>query len=250
MRRLVGLVFVIFAAEQGIAGPLQNRPQRSTGPFLTIPASPADLLATLQRLAVVNRQPMGIEAVMGGPVRDRQPIQAAGRFALDISGLPLAAAIEKIVQQRILGPVGEYEWDYTGGVVHVRAAVFRNNRSVVLNKRLPLVAVQARGPRDALHRIHRLLDPSVPSEGEPAPPPPRAPAAVKPFLEKPIVVSLSQATARQVLDEAAISHGSVLWVAQYQDVGGTVQGLKLSFVGFDKWSVSLTMGATRRGPGE
>ena len=139
------------------------------------------------------------------------------------------------------GPARRYEWDEVGGVLHVRPVSFRNNRSVVSNRLLASVNVSASGALDALHIVQRLLDPTA-SGRSASIPPSKAPATVKPFVEKPITVSVSNVTVRELLDQIATDHGSMSWVAEYQDVAGSMKGLKLSFVGFDKWTVSVMLG--------
>jgi hypothetical protein len=74
----------------------------------------------------------------------------------------------------------------------------------------------------------------------------RMPPGARSWVERPITVSMTNASVRAILNEIARQHGGLTWLAEYSDAAGGYEGLRLSFHAFDNWSVGAIARPSRR----
>jgi hypothetical protein len=153
--------------------------------------------------------------------------------ALDLTGLQTPEFLEQVTALQIRGPIAKYEW-FLDGLYCLRPAQFRNNRSVALNRVVSKFESNTTNLMDTLLDVLQIFDPKPVRRL----PPRSMPARVVPFVSRSTRISLSQVPIRSVLNAIAREHGSMSWLIEYADVSGGPAGMKLSFVGFDKWTLS------------
>jgi hypothetical protein len=146
--------------------------------------------------------------------------------------------LSRILALHVEGPVSKYEWTFDG-VYSVRPARFRNNRGVALNRVVASFESHTTNVMNALFDVHRIFDGDYATGSRP---PRRMPDRIRPFVERDVRVSMAQASVRSILNEICRQHGAMSWLAEYGDASGGSTGLKLTFVGFDKWTVSASAG--------
>jgi len=87
--------------------------------------------------------------------------------------------------------------------------------------------------REALARVHHVFDPGHAikrsEKGS------HEPERLRPLISRPISVSLTATTVREILNQLVAAHGAMSWVAEYSDVSGAYRDIRISFVGFDGW---------------
>ena len=204
--------------------------------LLTLPVTPSALRNTLVQISVRTRTAFGLEviadAAQGKPLRDRQAVPTAQR-AHDLTGLALPSMLDRIMATRDT-LAGQYEWQ-SGAIIGIRPVLFRNNRDVALNRVVPAFSTSRSQVMDLLFDVQRIFDAAYPKQSRP---PQHAPARLRTVLQKPISITMANVSVRSILNEIVRLHGAMSWVADYQDPAGSTKGLRLSFVGFDNWSVS------------
>jgi hypothetical protein len=131
---------------------------------------------------------------------------------------------------------GLYEWTQDAGY-SVRPAGFRNNRAVALSRVISRVEISRANLIELLVDVQRLFDETY---GRRPQSPKHMPARVRPSIERPVSLSMTNVSVRAILNEIMRQHGRMSWLAEYADPAGGHRGLKLSFVGFDNWTVSAT----------
>ena len=112
------------------------------------------LKATLERLSIAHRTAMGVELVFQpGQPRDPSKSKPHLEFALDLSALSIAEALNKISGYKVEGPIASYTWSSDAGIVHFRPLSFVNNRDTVLNHVVSTFDCSTSNILEALYRV-------------------------------------------------------------------------------------------------
>jgi hypothetical protein len=215
----------------------QGQSQAAARYELTLPVTYVGLREALVRISIGKRVAFGIEVARGSGGRTG-PRDSAPRleYALDLTGGTVSAMLDRIVSVKDT-TAGPYEWVQDNAVFSVRPVHFRNNRAVALNRVIARFQSSGTNVMEVLFDVHRLFNKSYASRPYQAK---HMPERVRAFVNRPIAVSMTNVTVRSILNEIARQHGQMSWVAEYADAKGEYPGLKLSFVGFDSWTVSAT----------
>ena len=228
----LGAVQMRSLPSRGAAPPARKSPAdaRREQILLDLPPTTQRLLVVMGRLSTVRRVSVGIEVVMP-PETPRDPTgQGMDDYQDNLTSRSVTEALDRITKYKIQGVDATYEWSSDRGVYHVRPQRFRNNRDVALNRALPRVDETFANVNDALHQVVRFFVPSFPAHASaPRTPPP----AVRAFMEKPVRVSMSGPTVREVLDEIVRQLDGASWVARYAAPNGSAAGLSIEIFTFE-----------------
>lgn len=188
--------------------------------ILHLPATSQSIKAAIVSVATIRRVPLGAELFSDSHVG---AVGTASR-RLDLTHLSTNVALQTIVEEG-----QHYSWSHDDAIRHVRpkSTVLE---TTALDLPVPEFSLDSDDLRSALTAVHRLFAPSFS-----APPLRGRPARVRSFFQKPLKVRLEGGTARGILDELAVQHGGLLWIAEYATRAGTYPGLRLSLIGFDGW---------------
>lgn len=218
------------------AAPRSINAQRSLRTLtVDLPVSSRGLLAAAIKLSASSRTPVGIEVIddfrVGPPRADPYIVEQ-----LDLSGMDLTTALGRLVDRKVSRIGIDYEWFRDGGVVHVRPAAFRNNRTVALNRRVNGFRRTFNDAAAAVLGIQRLFDDRYRD---------RVPRQMsyrneraRQFFQRQITVDVT-GSVRDVLDSIIVAHGAASWTAEYR-ASGEYAGMRIALVGYDGWTVGAT----------
>ena len=217
----------------------QSRDSRGTLRLrVPLPLSANALQGTVLLYSVQARIPIGVEVVSGGASGTRDVARPAPETqvvrALDLTGLPITDVLGRLTALQVVGPIPRYEWS-VDGAYSIRPALFRNNRGAALNRVVAKFESSTANLMDTLFDVLRIFDPKQPVKSRT---PRRMPDHVRPFVERATHISLAQVSVHTILNEIARNHGGMSWLVEYASVTGAPAGMKLTFVGFDKWTLS------------
>jgi hypothetical protein len=218
---------------------------------LDLPVTGMTLRSMLQQASRVTGVSIGFAGVTPASTLRTPPAEY-----YNLTGLSIDEILEKV---RMLAP--EYAISIDRGVVHVRLRNAPTDLAQYLDQRIPKFEERFENLRDAMQAVatidlfpSRALGPGgggagargappLPGRGVPpgtgvAPPPNVVSpglSAMNERLQKPIVLSMTNATVREILDEIARQFGSMTWVLE-QRMTPAGSGMSLMFSS-DSWSI-------------
>jgi hypothetical protein len=198
--------------------------------ILDLPVTPTLLPTTLAGAGRVLGIPFGFESLpAAAPV---SPFERSPDY-YDLTGLQGEELINKL---RELAP--DYDFNLRNGVYHVGPRRPSGESSAWLDQHIDRFEQHFGSLRDALHAVAGIGRPQAIGgrAGPPATSPMSLPSALDEKLNKPMDISLTNTTVREILDEIVRQFGSVLWSVRSQTTAQGTTTMSLTFFGFDGWS--------------
>lgn len=220
--------------------PLNQSAPRASTLTVPVPASPSDISLLIEKIGSQSRVPFGVEVVDENTARDHRPLATSQLDntvirQYDMSRLSVTQILDTLGKFSIIGPYRTYIWSKKGEVYRIRPSQFLNNRGVALNRPISHMRIKSANAIEALFAVQRIFDPSY---APVSPTPPKHSTEVeRRYLNKTVEVTIDQGVVSDVLDSLVTQCGGMSWFAEYSQVGGGYQGLKLSLTGFDGWRI-------------
>jgi len=237
------VVTILVCGLAGLSGRGQGGPPQIPPGRILLETSPTSraFLVSVERLGTVRRIPIGIEVIIqGSTVNPRDPPvipRGPSGPTYDLSQLSVRDALERIHATTVRGAVSQYVWAEHAGVFNLMPARFLAAAPTALDRRVRSGPIDFDGVREALVWIHQRFDSAykivrregVQHESE----------RLRPLIDKRLSLPSQDGTVRDVLNHLAIEHGGMLWVAEFSDPAGSYRNIRLSFVGFDNWTIMM-----------
>lgn len=211
--------------------PVPRSPVRAV--ILDLPVTSSTLHVALSSAGRILGIPIGFEGrLAAAPV---MPFERSTDY-YDLSGLQGDELVNKL---RELAP--DYEFSLANGVYHVRPRVAAADSTAWLDQHIDRFERQFENLRDAHTALATIGRPQTGMAGRAGPPPSTPPSLsqspLNERLKKPLNISLTNTTVREILDEIARQFGSMMWSVDSRTTAQGTTTMSLTFSGYDGWSI-------------
>jgi hypothetical protein len=224
--------------------PRISRPPLPGSPVtLDLPVTPTSLRLSLSAMGRSIGTPIGFENVAVEMPATPTPLERPSDY-YDLSGLGTQELIDKLQE---LAP--EYQFRLINGVYRVQPRVAQSLSTSWLDQPIDRFEQRFENLRDAMYAVAAIGRPTAMGGRGAAPSAPTAaPQPVSPGLaslnerlQKTLVLSLTNTTVRDILDEIARQFGRLMWSVEQRTSPLGTTSVSLTFSGYDGWSTGTSV---------
>jgi len=209
---------------------------------LDLPVTSLSLRIALGGVGRVTGIPIGLETIAG----TTPTLGERATEYYDLTGLTGSELMDKL---QALAP--DYEFTLTNDVHRVRPRTPQSESTPWLDQRIDRFEQQFENLRDAQAAIAAIGRPGIGGRGmppgaqgrgaAPLPAPASGNSTLNERLKKTLVISLTNVTVREILDEIARQFGQMMWTVDQRTSPQVTTTMSLTFSGFDGWSTGTSI---------